>query len=205
MLNLILSVLGAITALGAGSGYIWSIVNGHTRPSRVTWGGWSLVGVLGLVSSTEGGAGIGLIVAATLTVLVVITFALSLKYGKKGGNQLDYLLGVVAAAALLLRLAVDYSPSIAATIAVIADFIFLWPTLKGAWFQPYTEPLWPWAAGVLAVALGIAALGNYSYAASAYSIYILIADSLVMGALIIKRPKRAQLPLKRSLSKSARR
>lgn len=191
-LRFILSVAGSALAVCASAAYIKSIIHGRTRPSRVTWGGWSLVGILGLVSSIEGGAGIGLIVAATLTVLVAVTFALSLRYGKKGGSRLDYLLGGVAAAALLLRLVVNYSPSIAATIAVIADFIFLWPTLRGAWLQPDTEPLWPWLAGVVAVALGVAALGNYSYAASAYSIYILIADSLVVGALVIKRPKRAR-------------
>lgn len=186
----LLSVLGVIIAVYAYFAYIRSILWGPTRPHRVTWGGWSLVGILGLTSSSEGGAGIGLIVTMAFVAGVVLIFALSLlpKYGKPGGGRLDYVAGAVAAGALLTQLFVEYSPAVGATIAVTGDLVFLWPTLREAWLRPELEATRPWVIGAIAGTLGVVALGNYSYAASAYTIYILLGDLAIIAALIIRRP-----------------
>ena len=185
MLRLILSIAGAILAIVAASSYIKYILRGDVKPHRVTWGGWTFAGVLGLLSSSEGGAGVGLIVTSVFVVLVAIIFALSLssKYGKPGGKPWEYIAGIIAALALITRLFVNYSPAVSATIAVAADTVFFWPTLKGAWLHPELEERRPWVIGAIAEVLGIAALGNYSYSASVYSFYILVVNFMIIYAL----------------------
>lgn len=186
-----LAILGVLVASFSSILYIRTILSGESKPHRVTWGGWTLVGTLGILSSWQGGAGIGLIVALAFAVGVAAIFALSLfpKYGKPGGNRLEYIAGAIAAVGILTQLFINYSPVVGATIAVLADLVFLWPTLKAAWVQPDTEALYPWVIGAFGEALGIAALGNYSYAASVYSIYVLLGNAAVITALLIQKPK----------------
>ncbi len=189
----VLAAIGALIATAAGVTYIHSIIWGPTRPLRVTWGGWSLVGLLGVVSSFQGGAGIGLIATLLFVALVVITFVLSLnpKYGKPGGTKLDFLMGLVAGVVLLTQITVRYSPAVGASVALVADLVFFWPTLREAWRQPELEALRPWAIGLAAEGLGLIALGNYSYASAAYPTYVLFGNVAVIGVLIIQRPRHA--------------
>ena len=193
----VLSVLGVLVATFSAVLYIRTILSGESKPHRVTWGGWTLVGVLGLISSAKGGAGIGLIVALSFVFGVAIIFCLSLipKYGKPGGNRLEYLAAAIAAVTLLTQLFVGYSPAVGATVAIAADLVFLWPTLKAAWVQPDTEAMHPWVIGAIAEFLGVLALGNYSYAASAYSIYILAGNVAIILALAIRKPQQKRSKL----------
>jgi hypothetical protein len=183
----IFSLCGSVIAVFAAALYIRSILKGETRPHRVTWGGWTLVGLLGLVSSREGGAGVGLVVTAVFVVTVALVFLLSLspKYGKPGGQKIDLIAGAIAGLVLLSQLIIDYSPAIGATVAVLADIVFLWPTVRESWSHPEHEALHPWVIGALAEALGVMALGNYSFASSAYSVYILCGNMIVIGALLL--------------------
>lgn len=188
MPDLIFGIIGTVLALIAASAYIWSIFKGQTRPHRVTWGVWTLAGILGLWASHEGGAGIGLMVAASFVLLVTATFLISLlpKYGKPGGRKTDYLIGAIAITGLVAWQVLDFSPGIAVTIAIVADTLAMWPTLREAWLQPETEELRPWVIGAVAEIFGLAALANYSYAASAYSWYILLGNLAIILALIVQ-------------------
>lgn len=184
--RIIVSVVGVIIAAYSAIVYIRTILDGESKPLRVTWAGWTLVGLLGLLSSVRGGAGIGLLVTASFTLEVAVIFALSCfpGFGKPGAAKLDYVAGTVAAVALLTQLFVQYSPNVGQTIAIVADLVFLWPTIREAWFHPEYEAVIPWALGVIAILLGIVALGNYSYAAAGYTIYIFFGDLAVTFALI---------------------
>lgn len=192
--DLILSILGSIIAVGAYFSYIWSIVRGQTRPHRVTWGVWAIAGILGLWASLDGGAGIGLLVTTTLVAFIAVIFLLSLvpKYGKPGGEPSDKWVGLAAIVAIIVWRIVHFSPSIAATIAIVADASVLWLTMREAWRQPETEALWPWVAGAVAEALGVLTLGHYNYAAAAYTVYILIGNLLIIDILLIRRPGKAK-------------
>ena len=181
----LISAIGTLIAIYTYWAYIKTILAGESKPHRVTWAGWTLVGLLGIVSSIRGGAGVGLVVTATFALGVAVIFILSCfpGYGKPGGTKLDLLAGVVAAAALLTQLFVDYSPNVGQTLAVAADVVFLWPTVREAWRHPEFEAARPWIIGASGEALGIAALGNYSYGSAAYSVYLLIGNLLVIVAL----------------------
>lgn len=183
--RVVITVLGILMGAYSAVAYIRTILAGESKPHRVTWGGWTLVGLLGLLSSVRGGAGVGLFVSASFVVGVAAIFALSClrDYGKPGGGKLDYIAGVIAAAALLTQLFVDYSPNIGQTIAIAADLVFLWPTIREAWFHPEYEAVHPWVLGAVAEVMGIAALGNYSYAAAGYSVYIFLGNVSVILVL----------------------
>lgn len=192
MISAALSVTGVALAFYAASTYVRLILAGHIKPHRITWGGWTLAGILGLWASFDGGAQVGLIVPGAITLLVAATFVLSLmpKYGKAGGDKLDYIFGTFAAAGIIAWRVFDFSPALAATIAVISDGVFLWPTLREAWRHPEEEDIKPWAIGTVAEFLGVLALGTYTFAAAAYPIYILLGNLAIAWALLIQGNRR---------------
>ena len=90
-----LGVLGALIIALAAIYYVWDIARGDTRPHRVSWGAWTVIGVLGYGTATEGGAGPGAYAAGIYLIAQFVTFGLSLLpcYGKPGGRWYDRPLG----------------------------------------------------------------------------------------------------------------
>jgi hypothetical protein len=187
-----LAILGVVLASLSGIYYVWTILNGSTKPQRVTWFGWSLATILGAWSALAAGAGGGAWVAATYAVVLSIVFLISLfpKYGKPGGQKMDYVIAGVATAGIVFWQVANLSDSIAVIIAIVSDFWFSWLTIRESWRQPDTEALGPWVVGSFACALGVAALESFSFAAMAFPVYILLIDVTIASVLASRKKVR---------------
>lgn len=190
----ILGVVGAVIAAGAAIYYIYDIVNGTTRPHRVSWGVWALIAILGASSAIEGGAGAGAYVSLVYVGLTVIVFLLSLvpRYGKPGGESYDWPLGLAAAGTIVAWQVFGLPVTIAAVVAVVADAIAAWPTLRESYRQPHTESLPVWTADAVAAALGVAAVAKYNFASLAFPVYLLVAQGLIATILFARRKIRIE-------------
>jgi len=180
---------GVILAGISAAWYIRTIFWGTTRPHRITWGVWSLIGLLGVGSAIEGGAHAGAYVALFFLCEQIFIFLVSLtkKYGKPGGESYDYPLGLVAVVAIILWRVADLPPGFAAVVAISADAIVLWFTLRESWRQPKTESLGAWSLAGLASAFGLAASSNFSFAAIAYPAYLIFGNLSVAVSLGVRR------------------
>lgn len=187
-----LGVVGAAIILVAESFYIWSILFGTTRPSRSSWGVWSLTGVLGFSSAVSGGAGAGALVAGAFMVVHLIVFALSCmpKYRKPGQEPYDFPLIIIAVAMLIGWQVFGLSAAWAATVAWVSEAIALTPTLRESWRNPKSESLAAWSADVVGASLAVLALEDGSYPALAYPLYLVAATALVSIVLILARAKK---------------
>ena len=181
-----LGVIGALIVSVGAIYYLYDIVWGQTRPHRVTWAVWTCIGVLGFGVTDSAGAGPGAYVAGVYTVAYIVTFLLSMtrKYGKPGVRPSDIALGVVALAGVGLWRFGGLGDTPAAALAIVCDAAAVWPTLREAWLQPHSESLPTWSADVVGSALGVAAVTNASFAANAYPAYLLVANALVLAALL---------------------
>jgi hypothetical protein len=190
VIKLFLAVLGSGLLVYASISYAWSIIQGKSKPHRISWGGWVLAGILGLWVSYDGGAKTGLLVTAVDVLIVLAIFLLSLwpGYGKPGGRKSDYIAGFIAAAALVLWAAVHFSPNIAAVIAITADAVFVWFTLRESWKQPETEAFLPWFLAAIGITLGFLTLGNYNFSAAAFPGYLVIVYYSIVGVLAYRKP-----------------
>ncbi len=184
-----LGILGAVIAGISGIYYIYTILKGYTKPHRVTWFGWSLATILGAWAAFSAGAGGGALVPATYAVVLSIIFLLSLvpKYGKPGGDRMDYVIAAVATGGILLWQVADLPIAAATTIAILSDMWFSWLTVRESWRQPETEAIGPWLAGSLACALGVAALDSFAYAAAAFPVYILLVNLAIVSVLAVRK------------------
>jgi hypothetical protein len=187
-----LGIAGALLAGLAGGWYVYTVLRGGTRPHPATWGVWALSGALGAWSAVEGGAGPGAYVALVYLALHIVVFLLSLskRFGKPGREWYDHPLGLTAAAALVLWQVLDLPAAFAATVAVGADGVALWPTLRESWRQPRTESLSAWLADSVAATLGVLAVPDLEYAPLAFPVYLAVANSAVAGALLARRVQR---------------
>jgi predicted permease len=183
-----LALAGSVLAAGAGGWYVCTILRRQTRPHRTTWGVWTLIGVLGSGSALQAGAGAGASVAMIYLALHVVVFALSLssRFGKPGGEWYDRPLGLAAVGAIVLWQVMDLPAAVAATIAVAADGLALWPTLRESWRQPHTESLSAWLVDGMAATLGALAVPDLEYARVAYPAYLAVGNSAVAGALLLR-------------------
>jgi hypothetical protein len=185
-----LGVGAAVIAGAAALAYVRTIFEGRSRPHRVTWGVWSLVGGLGAFSALAGGAGPGAYTAFVFFGLTVVVFGLSLmrRYGKSGGDAwYDWPLGTVAAGTIVLWKAGGLPVAVASTVAWVADGAAAWPTLREAWRQPDQEASLPWLADAFASALAVLAVAHYSYTASAYAAYLAVAQTLIALTVVSRR------------------
>jgi len=189
----ILGSVGALIALGASLYYIYHIIKGSTRPQRITWGVWALAALLGFATAKAGGAGPGVYVIAVYVFLTSIVFILSLfpKYGKPDREQYDFLVGFLAVSGIIAWKFFNLPLDFAAAVAVIADALALWPTLRGTWRQPDSEPIQVWAADAVAALFGVIAVTEKNFASMAFPVYLALGQTLIVIIL-----------LRRNLSKS---
>lgn len=187
-----LAIAGTILVLAASFYYVADILRGGTKPHRVSWGVWALIGLLGVGSALEGGAGIGAAVAVMYLVAQVLVFGLSLfpKYGKSGGSNFDYVLGLLAVATILFWRFGSLSVTIAAGVAITADVIASWPTLREGWRQPWTESTLAWGVSAIGAGLSLTALESWSFAAVAYPVYLFVMVATMATILLLRRKLR---------------
>lgn len=185
----IFGLVGSLLAAGGMVWYIYTIIYGDTRPNQITWGVWALIGALGASSAIQGGAGPGAWVAVVYLFFQIVVFGLTLspKYNKKGREVYDYPLGLMAVVGILVWQIFDLPPSFAAAVAVTADATVGWFTLRESWRQPMTEPLRVWFIDSLAAALGLLAIAHWSFAASAYPVYLLVGNGAIFTTLLLAR------------------
>jgi hypothetical protein len=185
-----LAVGGVAASLVAVSSviYIIDIVRGGTRPHRVSWAVWTLIGLLGAVGTLQAGSGAGAYVPLEYLGVCACVFILSLlpRYGKQGGRAYDLPLGVGAAATLVAWKVANWPPSIAVGIAISADSCVTWMTLRDGWADPSSESLLAWWIGACGAIVGAGATQHLTFAAFAYPCYLAIASTAMAGSLLFQ-------------------
>ncbi len=184
-----LGILGALIALVGSVIYIYSIFRGTTRPARVSWVVWLILGILGAASVTAGQGGPAAYVPWVYVAsdVVIVGLSLTKKYGKPGGEWYDYPLGTIGILAILVWHFAHLPAAFAATVAIFADSVAGWVTLRESWRQPKTESLPAWALGTVDYAFAVASSAKFSYAAVAFPVSGIIYNSLVTGVLVIRK------------------
>lgn len=168
--------------------YLFEIVRRTTRPHRVSWGVWTLIGFLGVAGTFSAGAGLGVAVFAIDLAGGVVVFALSLtrSYGKPGGHSYDIPLGAAAVVILILWQVSHWPPLVAVLSAALADALVSLLTLRDAWRAPQSESTAFWSLGSCAAWLGVLVVHRVTASALIYPVYVASANTLIAGALGVR-------------------
>ncbi|MDZ8054527.1 MAG: hypothetical protein RMX68_002735 [Aulosira sp. ZfuVER01] len=166
--------------------YLVSIYQRKTRPNRTTWWIWAIVGLI-LCSSYYSSGAVNTIWVPVCSAIGHLAIAIvALKYGEGGWNRFDRGCLIIAGISLLLWWQFS-SPIIALLINIGIDFLGALPTIRKSYYQPHTEDPLTWTIFLSAHTLNLLALKNWSFALSAYPLYLFFSTATIV--IFILRPK----------------
>ena len=186
-------ILAGILQLVATAPYIRDTMRGSTQPHRATWGIWGTLAFVVFASQWASGGTWSLALAAGQALACGIVFVLAIRRGVGGVSPLEVsLLGIAALGIAGWQIADD--PVVATCAVVAADVIGVGMMVPKTYRQPASETLSTYAIGLVSTGFAIAAVGEIAPALLVYPLYVLIANSVVIAVILLRR---------RSLARSA--
>ncbi len=187
-----LVVLSALISVAGALAYIRDTLSGKTKPNRVSWTMWAVAPLIGtfaaLASDADLWATARIFLAGFIPLLVVLaSFMNRQSYWKL--SAFDVICGAFSILALVVWGAVD-SPRLAILFAAIADGFASIPTLIKAWKFPETETGMVYVASFVSVALVIPSIPVWNIENSAFQIYLLVVNVLLLCAVYRKSWRR---------------
>lgn len=193
-MNRLLTVASGAVTLAAGGTYVRSAIR-EAEPQMVSWLAWTALLVIGACSSLADGqvpAAVYVLACAAMCAAVVV---LVIRRGTWRPGPFGWACLAGATAGLVL-LVFARAPSLAVAVTVAVDLIAYLPTIRHAWQEPGEEPWAAYALFAAGAALALAVADLHVFAAVAYPLYLLIADTGV-AVVIVARRQRTGLRLRR--------
>jgi hypothetical protein len=171
MTTSILVTVAILNVLSIGS-YILSILQGVTKPHRVTRFVLLLVSLLNFLSivAAHGNPGVVLGAGAFLVGSIVLAF-LSISKGVGGATVFDITCGIIAVLGIIGWQLTD-NPIVGIGFSIVADFIAYLPAILKTWKHPASESPWFYIATAVSALLILIAYPISS--ASAFQFYLLL-------------------------------
>jgi hypothetical protein len=178
----------ALSAYGTVS-YIRAVLakDSTVRPHRITWGLWTVEGVLAFISETQ--QHVGLAALTTLMLGLMPGFVLLTTFIAKNGTwevtTFDYVCGGLSVLGLIYWLASN-QPLIGLLSFVVADQLAALPTLRKAWLNPESEQSQPFLMGSLYTGITLLTLPEFTTAGAAFPGAICVLDAIIAFLVITK-------------------
>jgi len=166
--------------------YIKDILKGKTRPHAFSWLIWFILTGIGFFIQIEGGAGAGAWFNGVMFFICGFIMVYGFIKGRKEIVIADWVSLILAFIAMYFWLIVK-DPMLSITLVIIADALGLIPTIRKSLIHPHSETVETYAINAVRVCFGILALSKFSFLTASYHIYMIIANLLVVGVIIIKR------------------
>ncbi|MEY4731801.1 MAG: hypothetical protein RL681_747 [Candidatus Parcubacteria bacterium] len=167
-----------------------SIFKGQTKPERMSWFLWSLLGGIAFFSQLAKGASDSLWLPGIQAVGDLLVFLLALKYGMGGATKRDKHALIVASISLILWY-VTNEPAIALFLAILVDGAGTVLTILKSYEYPTTEPLSAWMLTMLGGFFAIFAVGELNWILLAFPIYTFLANAGITASLVFGKNKTA--------------
>ncbi|MDD2807709.1 MAG: hypothetical protein PHW95_04300 [Patescibacteria group bacterium] len=182
MIYQIAGYLSGITILLSFVPYIRDIFKRTTKPERVSWLIWSLLGSISFFSQLAEGASYSLIMTGAQAIGDLFIFILAIKYGFGGLIKRDIIAFIGAILALWLWYLTSEA-AIALFIVIFIDATGVVLTVIKSYQKPTSETVSSWALTFLGGLLGCLAVGKVNFILLAFPIYICLASLSVLIAI----------------------
>ena len=183
-------IAAGVLELGACGIYIRSILQGGTKPDRVTWWVLALVSAMITASYWASGARETIWLPAAYAVSFLAIALLSLKYGEGPVtlNLIDRvsLVGALASAVVWWSFK---SPVPALFMNICTEFIGLLPTINKSYLRPWTESKASWILATIASLLNVLAIGEWTIIIATYPVYVFITNAVIAYFIVTPRTR----------------
>jgi hypothetical protein len=173
-----LGEFGMVLAMIGPAPYVWLIIRGAVRPSRTSWGVWTLILALAIWGYDSAGANDSIWFLVGDFSATAAVFFLSLWRGVGGWTRTDVTCVMLAGLSLLLWQATNI-PLFGLWGALIADVIALIPTLIKSLRDPQSEGASAYLFSGLGAMCGFLAVAQWNFSLLFYPAYLFLANMLL--------------------------
>ncbi len=180
--------LSGIAILLSFAPYIRDIFLFKTKPERMSWLIWSIMGLISFFSQFAKGASYSLIMTGAQTLGDLFIFFLALKYGLGGFLKRDK----IAFAGIILSLILWYitkEAAVALFFIILIDGTGAVLTMIKTYEHPETETVSSWVLTLAGGLLSCIAVGGFNFVLLAFPFYIFLASLGVLTAIKLGREK----------------
>jgi len=178
----IFGYLSGVAILASYIPYIRDIFLNKTKPERMSWLIWAILGGISFFSQFAKGASWSLILSGGESLGELIVFFLAIKYGLGGFMKRDFF----ALAGAILGLILWYltnEPAVALFIVIAIDMMGSVLTVIKSYENPGTETVSGWVLTLLAGVFGCLAVGSFNFVLLAFPLYVCLGSSAVLLAM----------------------
>ena len=167
--------------------YLITLFQGKTKPERVSWFIWSLLGGIAFFTQLAKGASHSLWLPGAQTILDLLVFLLAIKYGMGGWHKRDKVALVIVFLSLVFWY-ITNEPMWTLFIVIAIDAVGAVLTIIKSYENPGTESLSSWMISCLGAFLAIFSVESSHWVLLVFPIYIMLATfSVSMSILLGKR------------------
>lgn len=182
MIGEITGYLSGLMALMSFVPYVRDIFLKKTKPERISWLIWAILGSILFFSQLAKGASYSLIMTGVIALGDLFVFILALKYGFGGFLKRDVAALIGASIGLFLWY-ITKEAAIALFIAIFIDAMGVILTVIKSYEKPATETISAWAFGSIGGFLACVAVGSFNFILLALPLYICLASLAILIAI----------------------
>lgn len=185
-IKIILGTIAVIIALIGYVPYFRDIFRGKTKPHAYSWLVWGILTGIGFFGQilNKGGAGAWVTGITALICFTIFFFAL-----KKGERNITFSdkLTLFGAFIAMLSWYLTSNPLSALILVIITDALGFFPTFRKSYHKPKEETMLTFFLNGLKFAIALFALETYSLNTYLYPVYLILANWIFVGMLIVRR------------------
>jgi hypothetical protein len=180
MLHSYFIIVGTLIGTAGSVVYLIKTVKGKVKPNRVSFLLWSVIPFIAFFAQIEQGVGLEALMTFSTGFLPLTVFIASFANKKAEWKltRFDLICGILSLVGLVLWVITKVG-NVAIFFSIVADGLAAVPTIVKAWKYPDTEIAWPWIATVVGVILTLLTLSEFTFANSAFILYILAVNILI--------------------------
>jgi hypothetical protein len=179
MIGEIAGYLSGVAILMSFVPYVRDIFSGKTKPERISWLIWAILGSILFFSQLAKGASYSLIMTGVMAAGDLFVFILAIKYGFGGFLKRDIAALIAAAIGLFLWYATREA-AFALFIAIFIDATGAILTIIKSYEKPATETISSWVFVFIGGFLGCLAVGSFNFILLAFPFYICLAALAIL-------------------------
>lgn len=162
--------------------YIKDMFHGKTKPERISWLIWSILGSIAFFSQLAKGASYSLVMTGAQAIGDLFIFILAIKYGLGGFLKRD-IIALVGAGVGLFLWYITKEAAIALFIVIFIDAIGAVLTVIKSYENPATETISSWVLTGIGGLLSCIAVGSFDFILLVFPFYILLASLAILTAI----------------------
>jgi len=168
--------------------YIKDTLKGKTKPHAFSWLIWFILTGIGFFIQMESGAGAGAWFNGVMFFICGFIMVFGFIKGRKEIVFVDWISLILAFIAMYFWIVVQ-ELTLSIILVILADAFGLIPTIRKSFVHPYSETMETYAINSLRVVIAVFALEKFSFLTASYHIYMIGANIVVVGILLLRRKR----------------